>query len=192
VAHPVHVSTLSGRVSLYSPGYGFPLPFGAATFASWTVPVPAGDSAACDWPTIVGPHRVATFRTGEMRSGGCPLYPGPVVSAHAARGDGVPAQCRRLDYPSFRRLPLTKPHRDSHVHPSDLALTLVWPDGSAFLRRYPQLRTSPLPATHMEAGTSGGYSLGARTASLTHTVRLRVAPTTWDYIFTARQLELVC
>ena len=36
--------------------------------------------------------------------------------------------------------------------------------GRPSLRRYPQLRTSPLPATHMEAGTSGGYSLGARTA----------------------------
>ncbi len=36
--------------------------------------------------------------------------------------------------------------------------------GRPSLGRYPQLRTSPLPATRMEAGTSGGYSLRARTA----------------------------
>ena len=72
----------------------------------------------------------------------------------------------------------------TRVHPSDLPLARGSPDGTGALRLSPELRTLPLPATHVGAGTDhldtdqDLHHRHHRTSkdATTHNVRPRVAP----------------
>jgi hypothetical protein len=90
-AHLVHVSTLSGWVSPYPAGYGFPVPFGcrpsllgpSSSHRRLGHSLRSADSAyrpprRLRWGSHV-PHE------GSNGWGGCLLYSGVAVSAHGAR-----------------------------------------------------------------------------------------------------------
>ena len=104
---------------------------------------------------------VSVFRTHELRSGWVPS----LLRDHGARPDRSrsPASARRITAarpctPPRRRiyaeLCITKHHQGfTRVHPSDFPLAC----GSRMQRQrlglYPELRTPPLRATHVEVGT---------------------------------------
>lgn len=110
-----------------------------------------------DWTSTGFP----CFARTSCDRGGCPLYSGD----HGARPDRSrsPASARRITAarpctPPRRRiyaeLCITKHHQGfTRVHPSDLPLAC----GSRMQRQrlglYPELRTPPLRATHVEVGT---------------------------------------
>ncbi len=103
--------------------------------------------------------------------------PGAGVRARESCDSRALPHDRRLEYPSFRRLKLTKPRRGfTRVHPSTLSLTRFDLMGRSLLRHFPWLRTPPLPTTHAGAGTGIGHSPECSFPSYTTlTVRLRVA-----------------
>ena len=178
--HPVHVSTLSGpgtlsrirpviqggrrRTRPYCPG--FPSPFGTPAFASWTILFPPGSSAslAVGLPAALtrpDPDGVPTFRWHETRPGRAPSMP---RGRRCPRGRAS-APSRRLPLHSGQplhpgnathqpRLTLTRRHQGfTHVHPSGLPLTCGPRMEREPLGLNPELRTPPLPATHVRAET---------------------------------------
>ena len=115
-------------------------------------------------------HRdTARTRAGFPRStcvrlgrGGCRLYPGS-GGVHAT--DQVPwvaacrfpaaSPCTPAPLSIYPGLTLTRCHqRFTHVHPSGLPLTRRPRMDQGQPRLSPELRTPPLPATHVRAGTS--------------------------------------
>lgn len=95
--------------------------------------------------------------------GGCPLYSGVwCPSQRIARFSDLRQTCPdvclltqhcRLGQPTSGNSFLTKPHQGfTLVHPSRFSLARSVPLAGHRLRRYPQLRTSPLPVTHVGIG----------------------------------------
>ncbi len=145
----------------------FLLPFGPPAFASWASCSRQGiglslRSAYRD-TTRVSRTRTGFPRSARVRCGrvGCPLYPG---------GDGVPTAvgassavvCRlsaagllsspalQSDPKSCRNEASARVHWRSPFRPSPR----LWPpDGAGTLGLFPELRTQPLLATHVKAGT---------------------------------------
>ena len=152
------------RTRPYCPG--FPSPFGTPAFASWTILFPPGSSAslAVGLPAALtrpDPDGVPTFRWHETRPGRVPSMP---RGRRCPRGRAS-APSRRLPLHSGQplhpgtathqpRLTLTRRHQGfTHVHPSGLPLTCGPRMEREPLGLNPELRTPPLPATHVRAET---------------------------------------
>ena len=150
-------------------------PFGAPALACWAVLFPPESWA---FLTVGLPSRApARTPTGFPRSacarhdrGGCPLCPGAAVFTRPVRCPRSPhaASQRPALHPgrTSRRPGLTLTRRRqgfAHAHPSGLPLTCDPRTGRGPLGLNPELRTSPLPATHVRAGTSSNTSLGYAT-----------------------------
>jgi hypothetical protein len=146
---------------------GFPSPFGIPALASW---------ASCSRPGIGLPLRsadrrghlgapdpdgVSTFRTHETRLGWAPSIP----RGRRCLRDRPDVGGRRLPLHSGQPLSL-RCHNPSPESSDDEASSRVhwyspvqpfphlWhPDGTGTLGLSPELRTQPLPATHVRAGT---------------------------------------
>jgi hypothetical protein len=196
-SHPVS-SQLSWR-PLEARGVppGFPLPFGR--WRSLLGPsCPAGDlRLPYGRPTKTSTRRLGP-QPGFPRStrvrydrGGCPLYPGAVVSTRATRNE--PLGTRRfptasptalLRQPIDRASAVTRHqprvHSRSPVRSSPRPWLPGWNGGPP---AFPELRTLPLPATHVGAGTDhldtdqDLHHQHHRTSkgATTHNVRPRVA-----------------
>ena len=174
----------------------FPMPFGRR-HSLLGHPVPAEGSASL----TVGPPASSAARnsTGFPRStrarndrGGRPLYPGdggvlPVEGSLFNRH--LPLSSGQSLHPadtSHRRDPnVTRhPRGFTRVHPSGLPLACDPRMGRGSLGFFPELRTPPLPATHVRAGTGHGHWPGTTPSTsveppigaFTHLVRPRVAP----------------
>jgi hypothetical protein len=145
---------------------GFLSPFSAPAFASWTVLFPPRSSASLTvgLPATLprpDPDGVPTFRLHETRPGWVPSMPRGRRCSHGRLG----APGRRLPLPSGQplhpgasthhpRLTLTRRHQGfTCVHPSGLPLTCGPRVEREPLGLNPELRTPPLPATHVRAGT---------------------------------------
>lgn len=94
--------------------------------------------------------------------GGCPLYAGVrcprrqvlrPACLHRRHDSCIFTHFCRLHYPSFRQATFTTPHQGFIcIQPSVLCLARFALMDRTLLRRYPWLRTSPLPVTHAEIG----------------------------------------
>jgi hypothetical protein len=173
----------------------FPMPFGrrhsllghpvpAEGSASLTVGPPASSAAGSRRGSHV-PHERET--TGV----GAPYTPGTVVSSRlkARYSTGTcrfsSGQSLHPAGTSHRRDPnVTRHHRGfTRVHPSGLPLACNPRMGRGSLGFFPELRTPPLPATHVRAGTGHGHwpgttpstSVEPPISASTHLVRPRVA-----------------
>ena len=174
----------------------FPMPFGRR-HSLLGHPVPAEGSASL----TVGPPASSAARnsTGFPRStrarndrGGRPLYPGdggvlPVEGSLFNRHLPLPSgQSLHPADTSHRRDPNVTRHPQgfTRVHPSGLPLACDPRMGRGSLGFFPELRTPPLPATHVRAGTGHGHWPGTTPSTsveppigaFTHLVRPRVAP----------------
>ena len=208
-AHPVHVSALSGPGTqgpvsgqlCETSGGGaavrsrFPAAFRPPALASWAVLFPPRElglpHGRLTEPTPApDPDGVSTFRMQRDTTGMGALYP---------RGGGVPA-AGQMPPTAACRFPAASPAPRCHIPPAELTLTRrrqgfthVHPSGLPLtcsprmergpLGLNPELRTPPLPATHVRAGTgsntSPGYVTditGTSTDAPTHHTRPRVAP----------------
>jgi len=161
VAHPVHVSTLSGRVLPYPAGYGRPSPGGGAFSPCLTAaglrfldhPYPAeGLASPCGSVTGDALQTSSGFPRSALASydrGGRPLYSGAVVSLYGTCLRAAPSRqgmsapraygpTRRLRYPSFRR---SKDHgASSRIHSRSPIRSFphpVHPMGGLLLRLFP-------------------------------------------------------
>ncbi len=176
-------------------GPGFLLPFGhrrsllGSSFPRWGV----GPSLRSAYRAAPGPHRDSTFRTHELRPGRVPSLPrGRRCSHGRSRVSG-----RHLPHPSGN-----VPTPRSNIHHPRLNLTRHRRGFTAFTRPvFPwpvvpgwnghplgfllELRTPPLPATHVRVGTGLEHWPGTtQSTSLvdppsyesTRIVRPRVAP----------------
>ncbi len=142
----------------------FPVAFRPPALASWAILFPPRSSA---FLTVDPPRPLPGHRAGFPRStcarpgrGGCRLYPGS-GGVHATGQVPSVAACRfpaaspapRSPQSIYPGLTLTRCHRRfTHVHPSGLPLTCApgWiKDRFGFS---PELRTPPLPATHVRGG----------------------------------------
>ena len=206
-AHLTRVSTLSGpgtarirpviRDDRRRAGHrcpGFPLPFGRrhsllGSSCSRRGVEPSSRSAyrADDRP---GPRR--GFHVPHVRDydrGGCPLYPGdggalPAGTAYPTGACRFPAAspCTPLPHP-IAGLAMTRHHRGSLRSPVRSSPRLWPPDGTGALGLSPELRTPPLPATHVRVGTGLEHwpgttpptSVGPPIREFTRIVRPRVA-----------------
>jgi len=135
--------------------------------------------------TWAGFPRFTCVRLGR---GGCRLYPGS-GGVHAT--DQVPwvaacrfpaaSSCTPATQSIYPGLTLTRRHqRFTRVHPSGLPLTRSPRMAQGPLRLSPELRTSPLPATHVRGGdratnTYPGYVID-NTADLHSTRHLHMRP----------------
>jgi hypothetical protein len=138
-------------------------------------PVPAGELAflAVGLPgrtTGSDSDGVSTFRMRKTRPGRVPSMPRG-GGVHAAGQVPPAAACRfpaaspapRSDIPP-PGLTLTRRHQGfAHAHPSGLPLTCDPRTGRESLGLNPELRTPPLPATHVRAGTGSNTSPGYAT-----------------------------
>jgi len=122
---------------------------------------------------------------------GAPYTPGTVVSSRlkARYSTGTcrfPAASPFIPLASHRRDSNVTRHRRrfTRVHPSGLPLACDPRMGRGSLGFFPELRTPPLPATHVRAGTGHGHwpgttpstSVEPPISASTHLVRPRVAP----------------
>jgi hypothetical protein len=146
----------------------FPAAFRPLAFASWTIlsrwrSPPSLQSAYQDRLTPSWtPARVSAFHTCEMRPAWAPsLSRGrwcpperPGMSRPAPAVSQRPALLPCSDNPSTGH-PQSRDISQgfSYLHPSGLPLARGSPDGTVALRLSPELRTLPLPATHVGAGT---------------------------------------
>lgn len=108
-----------------------------------------------------GPHRGSTFHTYELRPGWVPSRPRGRRCSHG----WLRISSRRLPHPSGNvptprccfhrpRLNVTRHHRGfTCVHPSGLPLACSPRMEQGPLGFSPELRTPPLPATHVRVGT---------------------------------------
>ena len=120
--------------------------------------------------------------------GGCRLYP-EGGGVHATKQMPLVAACRfpaaspctPAPLPIYPGLTLTRRHRQfTHVHPPGLPLTHSPRMDQGPLRLSPELRTPPLPATHVRGGdratnTHPGYVID-NTADLHSTRHLHMRP----------------
>src|SRR6478752_4437635 len=176
-AHLTRVSTLSGRASPYPascPGPSteepsrvsrFPAAFRPSAFASRVILCPPGNWSSsrstdrtCWRPD---PDGVTTFRAHELR-------PGRVPPVSRGRRCSTRSASNPRPAPAASQRPAPKPHLDQPIggdafnetstevhaiHPSGLALTCGPRMEREPLGLNPELRTPPLPATHVRAGT---------------------------------------
>ena len=179
-AHPVHVSTLSGpgtssrirpvirddRRRTRSSCPGFLAPFGSPAFASWTILLPPRTSASLTVgppaaSSRLDPGGVPTFHWHETRPGRAPSTLRGRRCSHgrsSAPGRRLPPHNGQPLHPGetthHPELTLTKRHQGfTHVHPSGLPLTCSPRMEQEPLGLNSELRTPPLPATHVRAET---------------------------------------
>jgi hypothetical protein len=145
---------------------GLPVAFQPPALASWTVLFPPGTSTSLTvglpaTPPRPDPDGVPTFRWSETRPGGRPLHPegggvhaaGHVPPAAACRFAAA-SPCTPAMQPIYPELTLTRRRQGfTHVRPSGLLLTCDSRMGREPLGLNPELRTPPLPATHVRAET---------------------------------------
>ena len=166
---------------------GFPLPFGhrhsllGSSCSRWGVR-PSSRSA---YRTRIDAVRTPTGLSRSARArhdrGGCPLYPGTAVSSRpvstprpAPAASQRPALTPRCNNPSAEARSDEASQGFTHVHPSGLPLTCSPRMEREPLGLNPELRTPPLPATHVRAGTghrtlTRDYAYGiSRTSSAAH------------------------
>ncbi len=137
------------------------------------------------------PGGVTTFHTREIRPGRVPSIsrgrrcsPGRVPSSTGACRLATAGPCplpTTIHRTGSALRDINKGSRNSPVRPAPCP----WPsDGTRTLRRFPELRTLPLPATHVRAGPGIEHEPGTHTAEFrfgppicefTRIVRLRVA-----------------
>jgi hypothetical protein len=128
-----------------APAGGFSFPYGWLTSKGF---LPFG--------TPSGLSRSASLSRNRL---GCPLYSGVLVSSRVAESIRAPSDpSRRLgqsscpavfyDEASSRVHPWHRPR----IHPSGLSLARFGVTTTPYLGHYPQLRTSPLPVTHVRIG----------------------------------------
>jgi len=145
---------------------GFLLPFGhrhsllGSSFSRWGVG-PSLRSAYRSLLPEAGPHRGSTFHTYELRPGWVPSRPRGRRCSHG----WLRISSRRLPHPSgnvptprccfhLPRFDVTRHHRGfTCVHPSGLPLACSPRMERGPLGFSPELRTPPLPATHVRVGT---------------------------------------
>ena len=204
-AHLAHVSTLSGPGTRPVSGQlsetrrwrrrpcwsRFPVAFRPPAFASWAILFPPGSSA---FLTVGPPDHAGPDPTGFPRStcarpgrGGCPLYPGAAVFSRPVRCLRSPpaASQRPALHPGPH--PISGAHLDeassrfTHVHPSGLPLTCGPRMERGPLGFFPELRTPPLPATHVRAGT-GHRTLTRATSSTSPPTSNQRATRTCDLV----------
>jgi len=149
-------------------------------FASSTILLPLAVCVTLTDDLLTGVRRHWGYHVPHRRDArgvGVLSTPGAGVRARESCDSRALPHDRRLEYPSFRRLKLTKPRRGfTCVHPSTLSLTRFNLMGRSLLRHVPWLRTPPLPATRARAGTGIGHAPECSFPSYTTlTVRLRVA-----------------
>ncbi len=149
-------------------------------FASSTILLPLAMCATLTDDLLAGARRHWGYHVPHRRDArgvGVLSTPGAGVRTRESCDSRALPHDRRLEYPSFRRLKLTKPRRGfTCVHPSTLSLTRFNLMGRSLLRHVPWLRTPPLSATHARTGTGTGHSPECSFPSYTTlTVRLRVA-----------------
>ena len=119
-------------------------------------------------PTGPDQSGVSTFRMRKTR----PVRVPPISRGRRCSHDRVGASGRRLPHPSgqpctpapqpiYPGLTLTRCHqRFTHVHPSGLPLACRPRMDQGPLGLSPELRTPPLPATHVRAGTGHEHCPG--------------------------------
>ena len=144
----------------------FPAAFRLSAFASRVIHCPPGDWAflTVGLPDPTGrpdPDGVTTFRTHELRPGWVPpvsrgrrCSPGrPQIPDRRLPLFGDSAPVPRSNNPSARLSPNETSTEVHAIHPSGLALTCDprMERGPSGLN--PELRTPPLPAAHVRAGT---------------------------------------
>jgi len=192
---PGHVSALSGRTSvrirpvIQDPRrraafrcLGFPWPFGLPAFASWpscpagTIDLPHGRPT--ERRSARSPIGVSTFHTSETRPGWVPSKPRGRWCPPGRRFSCPTGTCRFTTAspctpltPSAWRGPNVTRHRRgfTRVHPSGLPLACGLRADRRPLGFFPELRTPPLPATHVRAGT-GPRTLTRATSSTRSTL----------------------
>jgi hypothetical protein len=170
-------------------------PFGAPAFACWAILFPPRDPAflAVGLPDKerLDLDGVSAFRTSEMRLGWVPPLPRGrrcPRGRHSLTGRRLPLSSGQPLTPvshAIPRLHVTRHHQGfTRVHPSSLPRAGGPQMAREPLGDIPELRTSPLPATHVKAGT--GHRTQARNYTIvdpsdpslgesTRTVRPRVA-----------------
>jgi hypothetical protein len=216
-AHLIHVGTLSGpgtrpgirpvirgdRQESRSWCPDVPWPFGLPAFASWIILSRPGiepssrsaDQTTTSVRTLTGFPRSTRMRHDRV---GCPLDPGTVVLARPTPNPrSAPATSQRPVLHPCRAfhpkgLNVTGHHRGfTGVHPSGLPLACGPWMAQGPLGFSPELRTPPLPATHVQVGTGLEHwpgttlpttpSAGPPSCESTHYTRPRVAlrPRCW-------------
>ena len=152
----------------------FPDAFRPPAFASWPSCSRRGFGLPHSRPTGQQRCRISTGfpRSTRVRNdrGGRPLYPGdggvlPVEGSLFNRH--LPLSSGQSLHPantSHRRDPNVTRHRRgfTRVHPSGLPLACDPRMGRGSLGFFPELRTPPLPATHVRAGTGHEHLPGLR------------------------------
>ena len=185
-AHLAHVSTLSGPGTqpvsgqlseTTGGGAGHRVPVSCCLSATGIRflghPVPAGELGLPHGrPTgHVGapdPNGVSTFRTLRDTTGvGAPYTPGTAVLTRPAAGPQPAPAASQRPVPAPRRhipsagLRMTRHQRGfTSIHPSGLPLACGPRMERAPLGLSPELRTPPLPATHVRAGTGLEHAPG--------------------------------
>jgi hypothetical protein len=174
----------------------FPDAFRPPAFASWPSCSRRGFGLPHGRPTGQQRCRISTGFPRSTRArndrGGRPLYPGdggvlPVEGSLFNRHLPLPSgQSLHPADTSHRRDPNVTRHPQgfTRVHPSGLPLACDPRMGRGSLGFFPELRTPPLPATHVRAGTGHGHWPGTTPSTsveppigaFTHLVRPRVAP----------------
>ena len=174
----------------------FPDAFRPPAFASWPSCSRRGFGLPHGRPTGQQRCRISTGFPRSTRArydrGGRPLYPGdggvlPVEGSLFNRHLPLPSgQSLHPAGTSHRRDSNVTRHRRgfTRVHPSGLPLACDPRMGRGSLGFFPKLRTPPLPATHVRAGTGHGHwpgttpstSVEPPISASTHLVRPRVAP----------------
>ena len=175
----------------------FPAAFRPPAFASWAILFPPRvrpSSRSAHRPAALpGPRRGFHVPHERDTTGvGAPYTPGTAVSSRLTGS----LFNRRLPLPSGQSLHpagtshrrgsnVTRHHRGfTRVHPSGLPLACDPRMERESLGFFPELRTPPLPATHVRAGTGHGHWPGTTPSTSveppigasTHLVRPRVAP----------------
>jgi hypothetical protein len=149
----------------------FPVAFQQPAFASRVILFPPGTSASLTvgLPVIMcpDPDGVSTFHTSEIRPGWVPSL--PQGRRCSSRPDAVPD--RRLPLPNGQSLhPAATTHlrgsalrginEGSRDSPVRSAPHLWSPGGTGTLGLPPELRTPPLPATHVRGGATTRARVG--------------------------------
>ena len=146
----------------------FPAAFQPPAFASWPscsrreIGLPHGQPTGPAGPDPVG---VSTFRTLEQRPGWAPSIPRgrwcpPARGSFPAGTRRFPAAspCIPLEHSAWRGPNVTRPHQGfTRVHPSGLPLACGPRTERGPLGVFSELRTPPLPAAHVRAGTGPGH-----------------------------------
>jgi hypothetical protein len=154
-------------------------PVPAEASAHLTVHLPDNDDVADIVRTTTG---VSTFRAYEKRLGWVPPQPRGrrcPRDRHSLSGRRLPLFCGQPLPPNSHTISegqVTRHHqRFTHVHPASLPLTRSSRTAQEPLGLNLKLRTQPLPATHVEAGTghrtqARNYTIGTTSRSITRCI----------------------